>query len=126
MNEKSNRIEDAKPSDLDDLFALARENQPVMTSDLLNHIVSDAARLQPVTEIPAPQTETFLGRLRSALHMIGGWPAMTAMTTAAVAGLWIGFNPPTFFMGQTAVSYNETDLYLSDLFADLSFTPEDM
>lgn len=82
------------PSDeklLNELFEDARSEVVVPSDDFMARILSDADQLQPVvTPIRIPP-ETVWSRIMSA---VGGWPALSGVAAAGVAGLWIGLTPP--------------------------------
>ena len=73
---------------LDDLFAQARSVAPEPSDALLARVLADA-----VPPAPARQQEPSLwSRL---LDAVGGWPAVSGLAAATVAGIWIGIAPPT-------------------------------
>ncbi len=91
--------------ELDALLESLREDTAQDASpDLLARVLADAYEAQdgmaaampeePVVAVPAPRSR---GLLRSLLDAIGGWPAVAGLATATVAGVWIGYNPPTAF-----------------------------
>lgn len=87
--------EHGKDMDLDDLFAMARDERPEMPAGLQSAILADAAAVQ--AGWTAPQPEPLRGgfwlQLRQA---VGGWPSLGGMVAASAAGLWIGFTGPDF------------------------------
>ncbi len=77
---------------LEALFAAARAQTPPASPELLARIMADAdAELVPpvparIARRPGLWAGIFAG--------IGGWPALAGMTTATMAGIWIGFAAP--------------------------------
>lgn len=73
---------------LDDLFAEARENAEAPVSPtLLARVLEDAESLQPrpqVLESARPRP------WRRFVTLLGGWPSVAGLTTAAMVGVWIG------------------------------------
>ncbi len=70
---------------LDDIFAEARAVAPTPSDDLMARVLPDATSPQPVSAPP---------RRMRLWEMIGGWPALGALVTATVAGVWVGIAPP--------------------------------
>lgn len=90
---------DKKPlndQELEQFFAAMQADARAPSDRLLSAIMDDAARLQPqpallpVQPTGAPQ-RSFLHEVMATL---GGWPAMAGMTTAAIAGVWLGVVAP--------------------------------
>jgi len=78
-----------RDSDLDDLFAQVR--QPVaVPADLMARVLADADAAQPVSAPRLPQT----GLLAGFWAAIGGFGGVAGLSSAAVAGAWIGFAQP--------------------------------
>ncbi|MGR3321437.1 MAG: hypothetical protein ACU0DK_05865 [Pseudooceanicola sp.] len=105
--------------ELEALFRAARDLPPEMPPGLSARIMSDAAmetraRDQVLAAAPAGDRA---GLMAQFLALIGGWPAMAGLGTAALAGLWLGVSPPAIleeqaaFLGAGSVS---EDLYLVD------------
>lgn len=73
---------------LDDLFAEARGNSETSVSPaLLARVLEDAQALQPtppVLEAARPR------RWHRFVTVLGGWPSVAGLTTAAMVGVWIG------------------------------------
>ena len=80
---------------LDDLFAAAcDDSRQEVPPELLARVLSDAETHQPK---PA-SVETSLerrGRWQQFVAVIGGWPSLTGLAAATVAGVWIGFSATT-------------------------------
>ena len=103
---------------LDDLFAAARNDSRATPSpDLLARVLSEAEGLQ-VAE-PVPSAPPLRPSLWAALvAAVGGWPALSGVAMAGVAGVWLGVASGTTFMQNTLGLdiYGETaQSYLSDL-----------
>lgn len=109
---------------LDDLFAAARAEAAAPASpDFLARVLADAYAAQPdpapapaadPTAIAPPARPGLWARLSAAF---GGGMALAGMGTAGVAGLWLGFAPPTglgpladTFVPATATAAIEIDL----------------
>jgi len=108
-------------SALDSHFAAARNTAPTPSSDLLARVLSDAEAVQAgqvQTRMASTPRGTPLAQLFRAL---GGWPAMGGLTTAAVAGLWIGISPPAALQEMTDGYLGpDTTVYLIDTSADVA------
>lgn len=79
---------------LDSLFETARALPEPVSDGMKHRILRDAASVQH-EEIQATEpTRTAPQGLAGWLWaVLGGWPAMGGLATAAIAGLWIGFSP---------------------------------
>jgi hypothetical protein len=88
-------------SDLDDLFATARrEPAAVVSVGLMARVMADAEAHQPRAAKPlaaAPRG----GFWRGALSAIGGAGALAGLSTATLAGVWIGFVQPSAVIAVT-------------------------
>ena len=82
--------------ELDDLFADAQTFGPGVSSVLFQRIVGDADAVLDQMNVDQEQSASRQPAvLQSLLGIIGGWPAMAGLATATMAGIWIGFSPPT-------------------------------
>lgn len=82
------------PSDdkkLDALFGEVRSDPVEPSSDIMARVLADAAAMQPVAAAQSVAKNPLGSRILSA---IGGWPALSGVAAAGVAGLWIGLVPP--------------------------------
>jgi hypothetical protein len=86
---------------LDAFFDAARRTPPAPTDALLTRVMADAASVQAAARRPAPRRRA-LPRLRDVL---GGWPAMAGLATAALAGLWSGTALPSSVTGVDDAAY---------------------
>ncbi|WP_339672153.1 hypothetical protein [uncultured Roseovarius sp.] len=88
-------------------FDAARAHPPAPSPDLLARVLGDAEaeqvwitrRAQPAAEAPRA------GLLEQLYRLLGGWPAMAGLTTAIVAGVWIGTALPEGVSGGTEAAY---------------------
>lgn len=87
-------------SDLDDLFGQAR--QPVaVPAALMARVLSDADALQPVATVRPGKSGVLAGLWQGFWAGIGGFGGLAGLSTAAMAGLWIGFAQPTALVAVT-------------------------
>ncbi|WP_235008508.1 dihydroorotate dehydrogenase [Candidatus Halocynthiibacter alkanivorans] len=106
---------------LDDFFAAAKAEAPQPSDDLMSRIMADAdavaaERAAAVsTRVRTPRRN---GLLRAALAALGGWGAVAALSTAAVAGVGVGLSSPDTL-------YDLSSLYLGTS-AELSYSIEDV
>lgn len=77
------------------LFAEARNVAPEPSDALMARVLADA-----VPPMPAPQL--IPGLWVRLLDAVGGWPAVSGLAAATVAGIWIGVAPPTSVQDITA------------------------
>lgn len=89
----NDKLPDHDDAALDALFAAARDDTPVPSAALLARITADAERevAMPATIARAAPKRRGLAWLVAAL---GGWPAVSGLATATVAGLWLGYTEP--------------------------------
>ncbi len=85
-------MSDPKMTDLDDLFAAGRAETPAPSEALMARIRADGQALQPEAQglavaARAPEKVSFW-------DMLGGWPALSGVAAAGVAGVWLGIAPP--------------------------------
>ena len=86
---------------LDDLFAQARVNDPVPDDDLIARVLGDADATQAgfaAADVARPSR----GLWARMMDAIGGWPAVSGLAAATVAGVWIGVAPPATVSDVTA------------------------
>ena len=100
---------------LDNLFAQARAVTAVPSDDLVARVLADAGSVQPpVTPVSARR----LGLWFRMSEAIGGWPAVSGLAAATIAGVWVGVAPPasiedltaTFIGDEVSISLFSTDL----------------
>ncbi|SLN27945.1 hypothetical protein ROG8370_01058 [Roseovarius gaetbuli] len=109
-------------SDKDDMpglevfFDAARRHAAEPSAALMARIDEDAQAVQALAQRPAPQS-TRRSTLSSQLYrLLGGWPAMTGLATAAVAGVWLGISLPEGILDGTSDA-----AYLVDVAPELAF-----
>jgi hypothetical protein len=101
---------------LDDLFAQARQLEAVPSDALIARVLADAA--QPHGK---PASVAQPGLWSRVFDMLGGWPAVSGLAAATVAGLWIGMAPPASVEALAASligSEISVGLYADDLWTD--------
>lgn len=86
---------------LDDLFAKARGMGPMPSDALMTRILHDAATLQPGRAAMPLATPSPAG-WRALLAVLGGWPAVSGLVAATLAGVWIGAAPPESLVPYTS------------------------
>ncbi len=83
---------------IDDLFGLARGENPAPSDALMARVLADAASAHAAPQ-PAPvQSSLWQG----ILDFVGGWPSVGGLAVAGVTGIWVGFAPPTLVSSWTA------------------------
>lgn len=101
-----------------DLFFDAAQAQPAEPSvDLMMRIADDADAQIEITAIAAaPDIAPRMGLWATVLAVLGGWSAVAGVSTAAIAGLWIGIATPTGVSALTSgyLSSSEETAYVSD------------
>ena len=84
---------DPSDTELNDLFDSIKVQKPLPSDDLMARVLADADALQPEPQVISNPRSS---QPRASLwDMIGGWPALTGVAAAGVAGLWLGIAPPT-------------------------------
>lgn len=106
---------------LESAFADLRVDDLAPSEDLMNRIMLDADMVlaQAATK---PATTAAPSRWSMVLDMLGGWPSVSGLAAATVAGLWIGVVQPTAFTDLSAGLWGSTvevPLLESDVFAGL-------
>lgn len=85
---------------LDDLFATARAGARTPGDDMTARVLADAQTEQdnfaPLSRAKPP---SLWFMMKDAL---GGWPALSGLAAAMVAGVWIGVAPPNAVQDLTA------------------------
>lgn len=111
--------------ELDLMFEAARTSPPRPSSDFLARVLSDGETMQPKPRAIAPaQKRSKRRNIFAAIQMIGGWPALAGMATAAVTGLWIGISPPELLRTPLDTAFGEAMLMpdAQDFGAGFDFT----
>lgn len=86
---------DKDKGSLDDFFAVARDDAPLPSGDLLARIEAQALSEQPVAVARVAEPAWW----RQILQALGGWRGATGLVTACAVGLWIGISPPALVDG---------------------------
>ena len=113
---------------LDDLFASARtDSRQEVSTDLLARVLNDAEAHQPKAA-PLPDRPRRKGRWQQFVAVIGGWPSLTGLAAATVAGVWIGFNASTTLLpyGLDSLTSSNAEVYLTYLDAGEFIEDEDL
>lgn len=92
-------------------FDAARGTAPAPSEDMLAQVLADAERIRTTPRQPR-SSRPLTARLRD---LLGGWPAIAGLTTAALTGLWIGAVLPNTVPGA------ETPEYLVDITPEMAF-----
>ena len=82
---------------LEVFFDASRSDAAMPSDDLVSAILADATQHQRQPEAAfsdVREDRARRGGWASLISAIGGWPALTGMATATVAGVWIGFAAP--------------------------------
>lgn len=88
---EQNRLSDAE---LELLFQAAREEMALPSEALWAQVLADSeASMAPPLPL-VKQSPPRIGLLAGLIAAIGGWPGMAGLTTAIVAGVWIGVSNP--------------------------------
>jgi hypothetical protein len=92
-----------RPNDdfLEDLFARAQKTGATPQDDLVARVLADADAVQAGlrSQRARPASPGLWARILDAL---GGWPAVSGLAAATVAGVWIGVAPPASVEDVTA------------------------
>jgi len=84
-------------------FAALKARPARPAPDLMARILADADAVQAeraaASSCPACPARPRARPLAAAIRALGGWPAMAGLATAAVAGVWIGIDPPSGLVG---------------------------
>lgn len=102
---------------LDKLFAAGRSG-PQPSDALMARIAADA-EAQVRRPVAAPRRR--MGIAEAVLSMLGGWPALTGMATAAAAGVWFGYASPDLVDGYLST---EESVTLGDFLPDMTVLAE--
>lgn len=83
-------------------FKAARAVPEPAPSALMARILADAEAVQASRRTLAPRRA---GLGEYLYRLLGGWPAMAGLATAAVAGLWLGASLPTGLLAADEMDY---------------------
>lgn len=104
-------------------FEAARRHRAEPSDALLARVLADAQTVQDELSVPAPASRARQrGAPMNVFRILGGWPALTGLGTAAMAGVWLGVYPPEG-LAATAQSVIGGDqaVYLIDLAPEMAF-----
>ncbi|KAJ55325.1 hypothetical protein ACMU_11560 [Actibacterium mucosum KCTC 23349] len=104
MTERDEQIKDEAA--LDALFDAVRADQPVPPAALFERVAQDALREMPQMAPMASPKRRGLGWVLAAL---GGWPTVTGLATATVAGVWLGYTEPGSLNAVTGAIWPSAD-----------------
>ncbi|SEM98060.1 hypothetical protein SAMN04488077_110102 [Roseovarius tolerans] len=92
---------------LDVFFEAARGHAPIPSPDLLARVFADAETTQQAgpSTAPARVSATPDGLAARLYRLLGGWPAMAGLATAALTGIWIGTALPEGLIGTAEAAY---------------------
>lgn len=79
--------------ELDSLFEAARNTPQEPSPELLVTIQAQALQVQQSQQQNEP-TPRSRHRIAEIFESLGGWPSLAGVSTAALAGIWIGMAPP--------------------------------
>lgn len=111
--------DDAK---LDAMFAQARSQDVTPSEGLLDRVMMDADSVLAASEVPPAEAVAGPSWGAMFLEAIGGWPSLSGLAAATVAGLWIGISPPAALSDVSAGLFGTTielPLLESDVLAGL-------
>lgn len=82
--------------ELNSYFEAARADAPGADAAFLARVLADAETVQAGLAERAQKTARVPSRpgLMAVIRALGGWPAAAGLSTATLAGLWIGIAPP--------------------------------
>ncbi len=103
---------------LEAFFDAARTHAPAPSADLMARVLNGAeaeqARLRRRAQVADATPQS--GLLEQIYRLLGGWPAMAGLTTAALTGIWIGTGLPEGLLAGGAEA-----AYLVDIAPDAVF-----
>jgi hypothetical protein len=109
-------------SDKDDMpglevfFDAARAHAAEPSVALMTRIDEDAQAVAARAQTPAPQRLRRASLSTQLYRLLGGWPAVTGLATAAMAGVWLGISLPEGLLDSASES-----AYLIDVAPELAF-----
>lgn len=105
---------DELENDLDHLFSQARTDRDKLPDDLAVRILTDAEAVRLSRIKPAPARAVW----QQVMSAMGGWPGVSGLATASLAGIWIGLSAPSFLPDPANLLYPQDTTFLA---ADLGF-----
>ena len=101
-------------------FAQVREEDVPMSEGLMDRIMQDADGILGAAALASSRTRP--GFIAQFMDAVGGWPALSGLAAATVAGVWIGVVQPASLTDLSAGVWGttiEVPLLESDIFAGL-------
>ncbi|SHJ71627.1 hypothetical protein SAMN05444000_11225 [Shimia gijangensis] len=103
---------------LDALFEAARtDDRAAARPDLLARVLADAEALQPTLDPLKRRDKPRKSVFAQLFGALGGWPSVTGLAAATVAGVWVGFvaTPELLPNGVASLIGADTEIYLAYL-----------
>ena len=104
---------------LDDLFAEARAVTPTPSQALVARVLADADVARQAEPVPVVAQPGLIARI---FDMIGGWPAVSGLAAATIAGVWVGVAPPASVEDFAASTFGDSvaiGIFADDLDFDI-------
>jgi hypothetical protein len=110
-------------NDLDRLLAQAASDPPKPSAALIDRVLADAFAVQPAPPLPVPRaTPPRLSLLARLASLLGGAPALGAVSAAALFGITIGYLNPASLDGlASGLIARDTDGETEDFFPTVDF-----
>ncbi|WP_054002290.1 hypothetical protein [Shimia sp. SK013] len=110
---------------LESLFAVAKDAPEAQPSpDFMARVLAEAEALQPVAAELAAASAPRSGPLTRLVAMLGGWPSVSGLAVATMAGVWVGVAAgPAMMQSDLGASLLVTtdETYLTALDASFAF-----
>lgn len=103
-------------SGLEVFFDAARAHAAEPSVALMTRIDADAQAVAASAQTPAPQRPRRASLSAQLYRLLGGWPAVTGLATAAMAGVWLGVSLPEGLLDSVGDS-----AYLIDITSEFAF-----
>ena len=115
MTDTEDRKPNGNEAELEHLFSLSRGSETAPSGELMSRILRDAQSVHEDRVAGSSSRSHRRSPVAAILDVIGGWPALAGMASAACIGLWIGVNPPKEMaeIGDSLL-ISETDAYLAE------------
>lgn len=109
---------------LDALFAQAQDAAPAPSDTLMARIAADAAQVQTAATSQKAVPDTVPGLATRLRRALGGWTGIGGLTTATMAGLFLGFSQPSL-IGITSLAATDVSIEAGEDWADAELWPGD-
>lgn len=83
-------------SELERMFATARNQRDMLPDHLKSKILAEATAVQTALSATENTPARRRGILRQINEALGGWTGLGGLATTCAAGVWIGLAPPDF------------------------------